>query len=69
MTNASATLAIELSSPRRDRPWALAALGLVALALAYGGLSFYSRAMGGGTDFNVFLLGARLAVESPERLY
>ena len=69
MTNGPAPLAIELSAPRHHRPWALAALGLVAVALVYGGLSSYSRVMGRGTDFNVFHLGGRLAVEAPEQLY
>jgi hypothetical protein len=51
------------------RAWKLAAAALIAGALAFGGVSFYGRTTGKGTDYNVFLMSGRLAVEDPRQLY
>jgi hypothetical protein len=54
---------------RWRRAWQLAAVALTIGALAFGGASFYVRATGEGTDYNVFHLAGRLVAERPHQLY
>ena len=53
----------------RDRGLTAIAVLLCAAGLLYGGLSFHVRATGKGTDYNVFYLAGRVAVERPLELY
>jgi glycosyl transferase family 87 len=54
---------------RRDRGLIAIVSLLCAAGLLYGGASFHYRATGKGTDYNVFYLAARVAVEQPLELY
>jgi hypothetical protein len=53
----------------RDRGLTAIAVLLCAAGLLYGGMSFHYRATGKGTDYNVFYLAGRVAVEQPLELY
>jgi hypothetical protein len=68
VTILSSPTAQESASTWRYR-WKPAALGLIIGALVFAGVSFYARATGEGTDYNVFYLGGQLARERPHQLY